>query len=369
MEISGVRQKSFLNNHNHISLGCLFTLFSFLFLGTSGHAQTFDNLSVATDEGLEILTWNIEWFPKSGSTTVGYVSDIIEGVDADIYAIQEIDDTTVFKNMVNQLDDFDYIMMDGWFGGLVYVYKTSEIEILDAFEIYTEAECWQPLPRSPLVLNFLHQGEEVYSINNHYKCCGDNNIDFSDDGDEEMRRLIASTLIEEYMSEELEGKRVILLGDLNDMIDEVEETNVFAPFLESTDLYWFADMDIALGPVSGWSFPDWPSHLDHILVTDEMFEDLENTTTEVSVIDVALEMGGWYYYEQYVSDHRPVAMSIRLNPLSVKDPTDISGVKMLTNIYDLLGRECNYQPCKMLIYRYSDGSVVRRINFSASQPE
>ena len=30
-----------------------------------------------------------------------------------------------------------------------------------------------------------------------------------------MRRLIASTLIEEYISEELDDKRVILLGDLN----------------------------------------------------------------------------------------------------------------------------------------------------------
>ena len=54
-------------------------------------AQTFENLDISSAEGLEILTWNIEWFPKSGATTVGYVKDIIEGVNADIYAIQEID--------------------------------------------------------------------------------------------------------------------------------------------------------------------------------------------------------------------------------------------------------------------------------------
>ena len=260
-------------------------------------------------------------------------------------------------------------MMNGWFGGLVYVYKTSEIEILEAFEIYTESEFWQPLPRSPLVLKFLHQGEEVYAINNHFKCCGDNYINFSDDGDEEMRRLIASTLIEEYMSQELEGKRVILLGDLNDMIDEIEETNVFAPFLESTDLYWFADMEIALGSNSGWSYPTWPSHLDHILVTDEMFEDLNDPTTQVSVIDVATEMGGWFYYEQYVSDHRPVAMSIRLSPLSVEEQAINQSPKSISNIYDILGRECAYEPGKLLIYSYSDGSFERRISFSESQPE
>lgn len=346
----------------------LFSSFILLIYGGFSYAQTFENLNISSEEGLEILTWNIEWFPKSGTTTVGYVSDIIEGIDADLYAIQEIDDTTVFKNMVNQLDEFDYILMNGWFGGLVYVYKTSEIEILEAYEIYTESEYWQPLPRSPLVLKFLHQGEEVYAINNHFKCCGDNYINLNDNGDEEMRRLIASTLIEEYMREQLEGKRVILLGDLNDMIDEIEETNVFSPFLESTNLYWFADMDIALGPNSGWSYPTWPSHLDHIMVTDEMFEDLNDPTTSVSVIDVATEMGGWYYYEQYVSDHRPVAMSIRLNPLSIAETTN-QNVKYVTHIYDLLGRDCVYEPSKILIYRYSDGSAERRISFSASQPE
>ena len=210
-------------------------------------------------------------------------------------------------------------------------------------------------------MNFSHQGEEIYAINNHFKCCGDNYINYNNDGDEEMRRLIASTLIEEYMREELEGERVILLGDLNDMIDEIEETNVFAPFLNSTDLYWFADMDIATGSSSGWSYPTWPSHLDHIMVTDEMFADLNDPSTEVTVIDVASEMGGWYYYEQNVSDHRPVAMSMRISPLSVGEESTTTQVRRLLSICDLLGRECQEESGKVIIYRYSDGSVERRI--------
>ena len=111
-------------------------------------AQDFENLSIANDESLEIVTWNIEWFPKNNSTP-DYVRDIIQGIGADIYAIQEIDDTTVFKNTINELEDFEYILMDGWFGGLVYVYNTEQIEVLEAFEIYTSSEFWNPLPRSP----------------------------------------------------------------------------------------------------------------------------------------------------------------------------------------------------------------------------
>ena len=216
-------------------------------------AQDFENLSIANDESLEIVTWNIEWFPKNNSTP-DYVRDIIQGIGADVYAIQEIDDTTVFKNTINEIENYEYILLNGWFGGLVYVYNTEYIEVLESYRIYSTSEFWNPLPRSPLVLRFLFQGQEVYAINNHFKCCGDNYINLNNENDEEMRRLIASTLIEEYMSEELENKRVILLGDLNDMIDELPSTNVFTPFLNSPDQYWFADTEIALGPSSGWSY-------------------------------------------------------------------------------------------------------------------
>ena len=35
-------------------------------------------------------------------------------------------------------------------------------------------------------------------------------------------------------------------------------------------------MNIALGPSSNWSYPTWPSHLDHILISDEVFDEFEN---------------------------------------------------------------------------------------------
>ncbi|MGY8918454.1 MAG: endonuclease/exonuclease/phosphatase family protein, partial [Flavobacteriales bacterium] len=226
----------------------------------SAQAQNLDNLSFGTDEALEIATWNIEWFPKNGQTTVDYVSDIIKNLDLDVYAIQEIDDTTVFKTMIDDLDDFDYILMDGWFGGLVYVYNTDRIEVLDAFKIYTSSTFWNPLPRSPVVFKFKHLGETVYAINNHFKCCGDGTLNLGNTGDEENRRLEASTLIEEYISQSLNDVRVILLGDLNDVIDEPAINNVFTPFLNEPDKYTFADMELAQGPIAGWSYPSWPSH-------------------------------------------------------------------------------------------------------------
>ncbi|PCJ81183.1 MAG: hypothetical protein COA49_05595 [Bacteroidetes bacterium] len=338
-------------------------------------AQTFDDLTFGTNDALEIVTWNIEWFPKNGTTTVNYVRDIIEAIDVDVLAIQEIDDTTVFKGMINELENFDYVLMDGWFGGLVYVYNTDRIEIEDAFEIYTSSQYWNPLPRSPLVLKFKHLGETIYAINNHYKCCGDGYIDLSDNGDEEVRRLTASTLIENYISEFLPNERVIVLGDLNDLISEPALNNVFTPFLNKPNEYMFADMGIATGPSSGWSYPSWPSHIDHILITDELVSDFWDINSTIVSLDIASHMsGGWSSYDYNISDHRPVGLRITPSPLSINELsgntlTTINSDRKVLSITDVLGRQCNYEPGKILFFLYDDGSVDKILSSFESQIE
>ena len=40
--------------------------------------------------GIEVVTWNIEFFPKQGQRTIDSVYNIITGLNADIYCLQEI---------------------------------------------------------------------------------------------------------------------------------------------------------------------------------------------------------------------------------------------------------------------------------------
>ena len=89
-------------------------------------------------------------------------------------------------------------------------------------------------------------------------------------------------------------------------------------FLEDPTHYQFADEAIASGAQSGWSYPGWPSHLDHILITDALFADLSNPGAEVATIKVDDFMsGGFSSYDYYISDHRPVGMKIQVSPASV----------------------------------------------------
>jgi hypothetical protein len=74
-------------------------------------------------------------------------------------------------------------------------------------------------------------------------------------------------------------------------------------------------MDIAYGYASNWSYPSWPSHLDHILITDELFDEFENEGSLVETIHLEEYFnGGWSDYENYISDHRPVGLSLKFNP-------------------------------------------------------
>ena len=41
-------------------------------------SQGLGDLSFGTDESFEVMTWNIEWFPKNGQTTIDSVSTIIQ---------------------------------------------------------------------------------------------------------------------------------------------------------------------------------------------------------------------------------------------------------------------------------------------------
>ena len=151
-------------------------------------------------------------------------------------------------------------------------------------------------------------------INNHFKCCGDGNLNLNNDSDEEMRRLNASNLLKQYIDNNLSNKNVIVLGDLNDDIAESSANNVFQTILDDTDNYRFVDMDIASGGSSNWSYPTWPSLLDHILITNELFDN--DPYVEVIRIDDFMD-GGFSQYDQNVSDHRPVALKLAIesNPL------------------------------------------------------
>ncbi len=283
----------------------------------SGHVfgQNLNDISFGNDSTFDVVTWNIEWFPKSGAITVDSVSKIIESLNADLIGLQEIDDSTLCRQMIDNIAGYDLFMDDDWFGGLAYVYKTSSINVQSIYKIYDAAPYWNAFPRSPLVIELTYMGEELIVINNHFKCCGDGVIDMGNSSDEEFRRYEASTLLKQYIDSNFASDRVILIGDLNDVTTDPSPNNVLQVFLNDSNNYLFADDNIANGMTTDWSFPSWPSHLDHILITNELFTEFSSSGSGVQTIRVDDFMsGGLVDYDFYISDHRPVGMKVKIIP-------------------------------------------------------
>ena len=61
----------------------------FFLLISSVSSGQIEDLSFGTPETFDIMTWNIEQFPKNGQTTVNYVSDIIQNLENVIITVED----------------------------------------------------------------------------------------------------------------------------------------------------------------------------------------------------------------------------------------------------------------------------------------
>jgi hypothetical protein len=206
-----------------------------------------------------------------------------------------------------------HLHQEGDYARLAYLYNTETVSITESYEIFDGSAYSNPFPRAPMVMEMSFMGiHDFVIINNHFKCCG-NGVLENDLWDEEARRAYASELLKNYMDFHFSEDNLIMLGDLNDLLTDPPQHNVFEVYFDDPEHYRFADMAIAEGNGIYWSYPSWPSHLDHILVSDELFNALEAPDTEVTTIQIDDAFpGGWPAYEDEVSDHLPVAL--KFNP-------------------------------------------------------
>ncbi|MBT6995679.1 hypothetical protein HN865_00250 [Candidatus Woesearchaeota archaeon] len=246
-------------------------------------------LVYGTPETLEVLTWNLQTFPKH-EDTIPYLSQIIPNLDIDIIALQEMQSS--FQTLLDNLPGYEGIKPNSasYSLDLAFLYNPEIITINNTYEIFQSN--WYAFPRSPLIIEAEYNSIPITIINNHFKCCG---------GEEnENRRTQASELLEDYIQENLSDKNVIVLGDLNDDLE------FFQNFINSPEEYKFADYEISLDQ-SQWSYPRYPSHIDHILITNELFQNEQETKT-LKIEDLLED--SWSEYYTILSDHRPVVIKL-----------------------------------------------------------
>lgn len=276
----------------------------------------YSNLFFGSDSTFDILTWNLKEFPINDYQTTDYVAYAILYLNPDVIAFQEIQSGTYFYNLLEKLNTLD--SLNTWEKkkshsayedyNLAYLYNTNTIECdidLDIYEIFNdddEGHYWA-FPRAPLIFELSWNENDIIICNNHFKALSGQ--------ENEARRKAASDSLHFYFSTNLPQHNLIMLGDLNDDLTEPLDDNVFESFLADTLNYQFVDMEIALSDTADWSYPSWPSHLDHILISNELFDEMENNASKVKTISIDEYLqNGWTEYENNISDHRPVGLKL-----------------------------------------------------------
>ena len=262
---------------------------------TSGNSVQF-----GTESTLDIVTWNIQYFPKN-NFTVDYLVELIDSMNVDIIAMQEIwgdGASASFENLKTKLDGWDGSRKSS---GLAYLYRSELI-----FNSLSEIEELNDIIRTPYLLSINIDEINIFIINNHLRA------NYNDGNWDEDERKEALGKLEEYINQFLPEEKVILLGDLNDELND--SMNVFQNFINDSTNYKFVDMDLAYGSKANWSYPGWPSHLDHILITNELFDEFYNEGSSVQTIRLEEYFdNGWTEYENYISDHRPVGLRLKFS--------------------------------------------------------
>ena len=271
----------------------------------------YPDLSFGGDGTFELLTWNLKNYPTVAVDQPDYIADIIAALQPDVVAVQEINSAYVFDQMVAGIPGYDgQVCNSTSYSGqdLAWIWRTETVTVNSLYDIFEHDS--SPFPRDPAVMDLTFGGVDLLVINNHLKCCGDGEITMSED-DEEYRRLEACTLLDGWVEINAPERRVIIVGDMNDKLNDMTSRNVFTPFLDDPDHYLFADMALATIPASySWKLQ---SHLDHILLSDELFADFAKATSMVATIRVDLHMtNALSEYQGHVSDHFPVGVSLDL---------------------------------------------------------
>lgn len=253
---------------------------------------------------VEVVTWNLKFFPQSGGTTVDSLEKLMKAVNADIYCLQEIDNRNSLTNLVNRLDNYEVIIsqeMD-YNLRLAIVYRTTDFILRDSRELFLhEDDAF--VGRFPLRADFTFNWAEEFDftvINIHLKCCGDPE-------DLDTRREAAGILHTYLDSLQFTSRdtNIIVVGDWNNDLDNMTQSHPFNVFWADSDQYRFLTYELAAGDNSyDASYPGWspPSFLDHILIAKPLFDEARNGQVQTLRLDDYMNN-----YITLVSDHRPVA--------------------------------------------------------------
>jgi len=253
---------------------------------------------------IEVMTWNIKDFPLSNNT-IDYINEIITDILPDIIAFQEINNSSAFNTLANSLPAYEFISSGS---GLALAARLDVVEITNWSTLFPN-NGYEFIWRYPLLveLNWLcgANATSLQVINVHLKAYNDS--------ESFNRRYVSCELLSDYINEN-PNVNIIILGDYNDEITDSAINNSLWP-LVSDDAVAFATEPIADIEYYA-SYPSYTSFLDHIALSTPLYDELSGGNITTIRVD---DYTGYSFYQNYISDHRPVLWSFSVDEVELAE--------------------------------------------------
>jgi hypothetical protein len=322
--------------------------------------------SIPAAKTFDLVTWNLEFFgaeredypeefgPADEALQLQNVRQVMASLHADVIAVQEVSNDSLFTELVRQLPGYKAVCSDRFsrsFEGpsttfppqkVCFIYDSTTVQVLSTqalFEnLYDSARTIDPslLPGYPtgdpssfwssgrlpfmLTANVTIQGvtERISFVNIHAKS-GSTLADFN-------RRVYDAQVLKNYLDANYGSEQVVLLGDYNDDLDQsivAGQPSSYAAFVnDSTYVPVTKSLSLA-GARSTISFGDM---IDHQIVSDDLREEILPGSEQVVTPFAAIPN-----YGNTTTDHlavvtryafvSPVA-TLFSDTLHVSEPTD-----------------------------------------------
>ena len=130
---------------------------------------------LGSDSKLDVMTWNCEFFPAAADSTIIAMSEIINDIDVDIIAFQEIKKAAWFEKLLKTLPDYDYVIsQNSSFFDQAYIYKKDLFKYIRISEPFSDNDynfAGRPPFRLDLLMDYKNIEVPLSLINLHMKCC------------------------------------------------------------------------------------------------------------------------------------------------------------------------------------------------------
>lgn len=314
---------------------------------------------VPRDETFDIVTWNIEWFgsgtdgPEDDVLQFKNVKTVIEAIDADVYALQEISNKSLFNELADSLTEYSGIFADySQTQNTAYLYKESSIQRRDSRLItsgMTQSD-WAN-GRYPFYFKFNatinDEVKEIHAFNIHAKA-------FAEQSDYDQR-VNASTQLKTYMDNNHADDNVFFLGDFNDEILESTVDGNESPYKNFDDDVEYTIVSKSLEEAGFTSYTSL-SMIDHIVFSSELSDEYFMGTER---LENPLYVGS---YLSTTSDHFPVWVRFQWG---IGVSNEFEEIETPT----AFGLEQNYpnpfNPSTMISYQVAENSLITLKVFDA----